>query len=356
MPRDAAGAYTNVSGIPVVTRTAASSTVMNNELADLANEMTDSLSRSGKGGMTNPLKLPDGSVGGPAVAFNSEPTSGWFRAGAGDLALARLGAIIARLSSAGHVWTSSVIDNVNSVAHIFDTVNAMSNAATRLWSFRVAGVEKAAIKADGTVSSGGTVEANFINAVTNTSVRVRGAIADGASAVGVILDNAFSFANAAAKLVSIRNGGVEKAYFDKDGRLNLPDPVGAQDAATKNYVDGITGTITAGSNWSVSLASLVKQGNVVTGVFRAETTSAAASFASCATLPAGFRPANDIQSLVGLVFDASTSKTYLALFQITASTGVIGVASYCSGGAEMIALFADDTGDVARLNFSFPIV
>lgn len=50
---------------------------------------------------------------------------------------------------------------------------------------------------------------------------VRGLSADGASAIGVQIDNINTLSTAGAKLLSIRNNTVEKAFFDKDGNLRL---------------------------------------------------------------------------------------------------------------------------------------
>jgi hypothetical protein len=48
-----------------------------------------------------------------------------------------------------------------------------------------------------------------------------GNVADGSSAVGTVVDNVTAISNAAGKLLSIRNAGVEKAYFDPTGSLAL---------------------------------------------------------------------------------------------------------------------------------------
>ncbi|GAF72642.1 unnamed protein product, partial [marine sediment metagenome] len=52
MPRDGSGNYTLPSGNPVVSGTLITPSWANPTMSDLGNEMTDSLSRSGKGGMT----------------------------------------------------------------------------------------------------------------------------------------------------------------------------------------------------------------------------------------------------------------------------------------------------------------
>jgi len=101
MSRDASGTFTNVAGIPVTTATVISSTVFNNEMADLATEMTDSLSRSGKGGMTAAMKQIDGSAAAPAYSFTNETSSGLYRNAASDLRIAVAGVNKASFIAAG---------------------------------------------------------------------------------------------------------------------------------------------------------------------------------------------------------------------------------------------------------------
>lgn len=84
MPRNSAGVYSLPAGNPVVTGTTISSVWANTTLSDLATAMTDSLSRSGDGEMTAPLELTAGAVGAPGLTWSLEPTSGLYRAGAGD--------------------------------------------------------------------------------------------------------------------------------------------------------------------------------------------------------------------------------------------------------------------------------
>lgn len=58
-----------------------------------------------------------------------------------------------------------------------------------------------------------------LRGLTSTAAKVKGQEADGASAVGVITDTSVALSTSGAKLLSIRNNGTEKAYFDKDGAL-----------------------------------------------------------------------------------------------------------------------------------------
>lgn len=85
MPRDANGNYTLPAGNPVITDTNIESTWANNTMQDVAAEITDSLSRAGKGALTGPLQVIDESGGVPGLAFGNEPTSGLKRAAIGDV-------------------------------------------------------------------------------------------------------------------------------------------------------------------------------------------------------------------------------------------------------------------------------
>lgn len=84
MPRNSSGTYTLPAGNPVVTGTTISSTWANSTLSDIGSELTDSLSRSGEGGMLASLGLFSGVIGAPGLSWTAETTSGLYRAGAGD--------------------------------------------------------------------------------------------------------------------------------------------------------------------------------------------------------------------------------------------------------------------------------
>ena len=101
MSRNSGGSYSLPAGNPVSSGTPISATWGNTLTGDLATEMTDSLSRSGKGGMLAPLRVPDGTVAAPSVSFTSETGSGWFRESAGVLKAAILGTYRLLLNATG---------------------------------------------------------------------------------------------------------------------------------------------------------------------------------------------------------------------------------------------------------------
>ena len=101
MPRNGSGTYTLPSGNPVVAGTTIEATWANTTLNDLATEMTGSLSRSGSGGMTGPLRLDAGTAAVPALAWSTETTTGLYRAGTNDVRLAVATSDVMRWQAAG---------------------------------------------------------------------------------------------------------------------------------------------------------------------------------------------------------------------------------------------------------------
>lgn len=71
----------------------------NPSFSDFEAEFSDSLSRSGKGGMTAALKLVAGTISAPAWSFSSETNTGVYRNAAGDIRFSVLGVDIARWSA-----------------------------------------------------------------------------------------------------------------------------------------------------------------------------------------------------------------------------------------------------------------
>lgn len=85
MSRNSGGVYTLPAGNPVVTGTPISSNWANNTFNDVATEMTNSLARNGFGAMLAPLKVPSGSSAVPTFTFSTDPGTGLYLNGAGEL-------------------------------------------------------------------------------------------------------------------------------------------------------------------------------------------------------------------------------------------------------------------------------
>ena len=85
MPRNGSGTFTLVTGNPVSPGTTIESAWANTTLSDIGTEITNSLSRTGAGGMLAAFRLADGTLAAPGVAFLNETGTGLYRAGSGEM-------------------------------------------------------------------------------------------------------------------------------------------------------------------------------------------------------------------------------------------------------------------------------
>jgi len=92
MGRQANGTWVQPAGNPVVAATTIDASWANTLVPDLGNDIADSLSRSGQGGMLAALKGVDGAAATPSYSFSTEASSGLYRQAAGDIRLSVLGA------------------------------------------------------------------------------------------------------------------------------------------------------------------------------------------------------------------------------------------------------------------------
>ena len=117
MSRNASGTYTLPTGNPVVSGTDITVTWGNNTMNDIATEMTDSLSRSGKGGMLAPLTFVDGSVTVPGISWVSDANTGFYRIGADNMAMTAGGVQI--VDYANNAFTFSGTTDTSATGPIF---------------------------------------------------------------------------------------------------------------------------------------------------------------------------------------------------------------------------------------------
>lgn len=88
MPRNAAGTYTLPGAYnPVVADELITSEWANATLSDIASALTNSLDRYGNGGMMGSLRLADGTLLAPGIAFTNEADTGIARLAAATLTL-----------------------------------------------------------------------------------------------------------------------------------------------------------------------------------------------------------------------------------------------------------------------------
>lgn len=221
-------------GVPFQSGQVISSAQVNATLTDLATETTSSLDRGGRGGMTAPLRVADGTSAAPAVAFTAEINSGLYRAGATDVRLTVGGVDALKLTSGG----------------IAGPVTFPSGAGIT------------ATGTDSPVTLKGNLSATNLNgdvAVTSTVTRTAG------------------------QLLDVQNNGVGKFQVDYQGLAHLVNQAAAIQPAS------MWTAITPNAGWTANngLAYWKDPNGMVH--LKGYVSGAAANPAF--TLPAGFRPA-----------------------------------------------------------------
>lgn len=107
--RDSSGTYSLSPTSPFISGTPISSSTMNTRFSDLATEITDSLSRSGKGPMLAPIKLySGGSATVPELVWNDDANSGFYLIGSDNLGLSLGGTKRWDFATAGSTLTGNL--------------------------------------------------------------------------------------------------------------------------------------------------------------------------------------------------------------------------------------------------------
>jgi len=253
MPRDAGGTFTLVVGNPVVGGTIITSTWANNTMGDVAAEMTDSLSRSGQGGMLTIFKLTDGSASTPSMTFNNDPTAGVYRSVAGAVGLSQGGAV--KLLTAGNgvtVLGTGVTSNPPAASDTPATNMALHDANGVLL---------------GDVGYLNNSSFTLNSYVRGATIALQGAQADGTLVAAVVM-----IPDVNTKIV---HKGLEKVRTDDTG-IQVRGSVNAANPPTNEAVDTQVNLLSAdgtalayvgyaGDN-AFTLAGLMRGGLVVLGV------------------------------------------------------------------------------------------
>jgi hypothetical protein len=101
MSRDSSGNYTLPPDNPVVAGTVITDVWANTTMDDIAQALTDSLDRYGRGGMQAPFRFADGTAPAPGAAWALEPSTGFWREGIGLLNVSILGIVVAQFNPGG---------------------------------------------------------------------------------------------------------------------------------------------------------------------------------------------------------------------------------------------------------------
>ena len=161
MPRNASGTYTLPSGNPVSSGTLIDATWANNTLNDIANEVTDSLSRSGEGGMLAPFRLNDGVQATPGLAFTNEPSTGMYRAGTNEAWLVAGGTQVLQFTTTGAMtrYAPGAV-TTPSITAMGDTNTGIFFPAADTIAFTEGGTESLRINSSGNMGLGTTSPTN----------------------------------------------------------------------------------------------------------------------------------------------------------------------------------------------------
>ena len=99
MARNSSGTYSVAKTL--LPGTTARASDVNDIAKDLGDAVTDSLSRSGSGGMLAPLRAIDGNPTGPGISFTADPDTGFRRSADGTIAVVSNGADVASFGPTG---------------------------------------------------------------------------------------------------------------------------------------------------------------------------------------------------------------------------------------------------------------
>jgi hypothetical protein len=269
MPRNSSGVYTLPGGNPVTPGDVIEAEWANTTLEDVANELTNSLSRTGAGGMLAPFRIADGSVSGPGLSYLNETNTGLYRSGSGSTWMSVLGVNTAQFSTVGLTIPFGKALTAVGNASVGGTF-AVGGATTLASTLAVTG----ALTATGGVS--GNVTGN-VTAGSGTStfndVVITGALdmTAGSSATITGLSTPTNASDAANKgyvdaqdalRLALTGGTMSGAIAMGSSKITgLATPTADQDAATKAYVDSVAqGLDVKGSCRAATVANITLSG------------------------------------------------------------------------------------------------
>lgn len=245
MPRNSSGDYSLPAGNPVVTGTAISSTWANNTLDDLADGMTDSLSRSGDGGMLAALALDSGTVSDPGLAFGAESSLGLYRVGAAKLGVAVGGAKIAEFNASGL--------DLPLALNVVGALGVDGNFDVATDKFTVAAATGNTVVA-GTLGVTGAATLSSTLAVTGLATLTAGFTSAAACTIDAATVASLTMQGAAARLIMIEDDQAadnQKFRLDLNSKIITLEFVSDDSSTTANVLSSARGTGVAVSTITV---------------------------------------------------------------------------------------------------------
>jgi hypothetical protein len=240
-------------------------------MEDMANEITNSLSRTGAGGMLAPFRIADGTVTGPGLSYLNETNTGLYRSGAGSTWMSVLG--------------------VNTVQ--FSTVGLTIPFGK-------------ALTAQGNASVAGTL--SVVGATTLASTL---AVAGAITATGGVLGNVTAASGTSTFNNVTINGNLDMDAGSSGTITNLPNPTNSGDAANKAYVDAqdalrlaltggtMTGAIAMSTNKITGLGTPSADADAATKAYVDSVAQGIDAKASCAAATTGNVTLSGTQTIDG---------------------------------------------------------
>ncbi len=333
MPRNGSGTYTLPAGNPVEPGTVIESNWANATLEDIADEITDSLSRTGEGGMLAPFRLADGASATPGISWLNETSSGFYRAGSGEMWGTILGVPVFQYTINGVMVPSGRTFTAQGNATIGGTLG-VTGAVTMSSTLAVTGV----------ITATGGVNGN----ITSSNVTITGGTINGTPVGGTTrATGAFTTLSANAGITGDLTGNVTGNVTGNAGTVtNGVYTVGSQTiGGTKTFsttivgsISGNAGTVTNGvyttgsyadPAWITSLAGSKVTGNITGNAANVTGTVAVANGGTGATTTAGARTSLDVPSTTGSGATGTWNIDILGNAG-TATNGVVTTGSYAN--------------------------
>ena len=243
MPRNGSGVYTLPAGNPVVPGTTIESSWANSTLEDVANELTNSLSRTGAGGMLAPFRIADGNVSAPGLSYLNETNSGLYRSGAGSVWMSILGVNVGQFSTTGLTIPSGKALTAQGNATVGGTFG-VTGAVTFSSTLALTGVLTATGGVSGNITAASGTS-TFNNVVINGDLDMNA----GSSGTITNLPNPTNSGDAANKAyvdaqdalrLALTGGTLTGALAMSNNKITgVGTPTADGDAATKSYVDNV---------------------------------------------------------------------------------------------------------------------
>lgn len=111
MSRNSSGVYSLIAGNPVVSGEVISSAWANDTLDDIQDALTESLSRDGNGAMLAALELYAGSLGVPGLSFDTDPDTGLYLIGIGEVGFTSGGTVVFKYNGVTTTFAKAATDS-----------------------------------------------------------------------------------------------------------------------------------------------------------------------------------------------------------------------------------------------------